>query len=68
MHNAARLLVMQAATGIDVTHVPYKGSAPALIDIVAGQIQAMHTSVLSAEAHIKGDAADPTRQAPAGIT
>jgi len=46
------LLVMQAATGIDVTHVPYKGSAPALIDIVAGQIQAMHTSVLSAEAHI----------------
>jgi tripartite-type tricarboxylate transporter receptor subunit TctC len=46
------LLVLQAATGIDVTHVPYKGSAPALVDIVAGQIQAMHTSVLSAEVHL----------------
>ncbi len=46
------LLVLQAATGIDVTHVPYKGSAPSLVDIVAGQIQAMHTSVLSAEVHL----------------
>jgi tripartite-type tricarboxylate transporter receptor subunit TctC len=46
------LLMLQAATGIDVTHVPYKGSAPALVDIVAGQIQAMLTSVLSAEAHL----------------
>jgi tripartite-type tricarboxylate transporter receptor subunit TctC len=44
------LLVLQAATGINVTHVPYKGSAPALVDIAAGQIQAMHTSTVSAEA------------------
>lgn len=44
------LLVLQAATGIDVTHVPYKGAAPALVDIAAGQIQAMHTSTVSAEA------------------
>jgi tripartite-type tricarboxylate transporter receptor subunit TctC len=46
------LLVLQAATGIDVTHVPYKGSAPALIDMVAGNIQVMHSSIVSAEAHL----------------
>ncbi len=44
------LLVLQAATGIDVTHVPYKGSALALVAIAAGQIQAMHTSTVSVEA------------------
>ena len=46
------LLIFQAATGIEVTHVPYKGTAPALTDIAAGQIQAMHSSVISAEAHL----------------
>lgn len=33
--------VLQAATGIHLTHVPYKGSGPAIIDLIAGQIQAM---------------------------
>ncbi|HTD89333.1 MAG TPA: tripartite tricarboxylate transporter substrate-binding protein [Burkholderiales bacterium] len=46
------LLVFQAATGIEVTHVPYKGTSLALTDIAAGQIQAMHASVISSEAHL----------------
>lgn len=46
------LLILQAATGIEVTHVPYKGSAPALVDMVAGNIQVMHSSIVSAEAHL----------------
>lgn len=29
------------ATGIDIRHVPYRGSAPALIDLLSGQVQAM---------------------------
>jgi tripartite-type tricarboxylate transporter receptor subunit TctC len=33
--------------------VPYKGSAPALTDVVGGQIQLMHTTTVSAEAQIK---------------
>lgn len=30
-----------AATGIDITHVPYKGASQALIDLVGGRIQVM---------------------------
>ena len=33
--------VLQAATGVQLTHVPYKGSGPAIIDLISGQIQAM---------------------------
>jgi tripartite-type tricarboxylate transporter receptor subunit TctC len=47
------LAVFQAATGVNVTHIPYKGSAPAITDVVAGQIQFMHTTTVSAEAQIK---------------
>ena len=28
-------------TGVDIRHVPYRGSAPALIDLISGQVQAM---------------------------
>jgi tripartite-type tricarboxylate transporter receptor subunit TctC len=47
------LALFQAATGADVVHVPYKGSAPALIDAVSGQIQTMHTTTVTAESQIK---------------
>jgi tripartite-type tricarboxylate transporter receptor subunit TctC len=38
-HLAAALLAER--TGITVQHVPYKGSAPALVDLVGGQVQFM---------------------------
>src|SRR5690606_25073487 len=33
--------LFKARAGIDMRHVPYKGGAPAAIDLVAGQIQVM---------------------------
>ena len=49
------LATFEYATGTRTTHVPYKGAAVALIDIASGQIDAMLTSVASAEAAIRGN-------------
>jgi len=38
-HVAAELL--KILTGINMVHVPYRGSAPALVDMLAGQVQVM---------------------------
>ena len=47
------MAVFQLSTGINVTHVPYKGTVQPLIDMVAGQIQLLSTTTVSAEAQIK---------------
>ena len=41
------------ATGIAMQHVPYKGSAPALTDLIGGQVQLMFDSMPSAMPHVK---------------
>jgi tripartite-type tricarboxylate transporter receptor subunit TctC len=38
-HLAAELFKLRA--GVDITHVPYRGAAPALTDLVAGRVQMM---------------------------
>ncbi|MEO8542744.1 MAG: tripartite tricarboxylate transporter substrate binding protein [Burkholderiaceae bacterium] len=45
-------LVKQSA-GIDMLHVPYKGSGPASQDLLAGQIQVMVDSVAAAKGNIE---------------
>ena len=42
-----------SATGIEMTHVPYKGSGPMLTDLLAGQLQLAFSSVPTALPHIK---------------
>jgi tripartite-type tricarboxylate transporter receptor subunit TctC len=39
--------------GIDILHIPYKGSGPAMVDLIGGQVQAMIETAPSAHAHIK---------------
>jgi tripartite-type tricarboxylate transporter receptor subunit TctC len=51
-HLAAEMLKLQ--TGVDFLHVPYKGGAPALTDVVGGQVDVMFSSVPLAMAHITG--------------
>jgi tripartite-type tricarboxylate transporter receptor subunit TctC len=44
-HMAGELFKTMAA--VDLTHVPYRGSAPALTDLVAGQVQVMFDAMIS---------------------
>ena len=50
-HLAAELFNSQA--GIRMTHIPYKGSAPALADVMGGQAALMFDTMLSAMPHVR---------------
>jgi tripartite-type tricarboxylate transporter receptor subunit TctC len=51
--------MLKARTGIDLVHVPYKGAAPQMQDLVAGQIQIGFSSVSSAIAQLKAGSVRP---------
>jgi tripartite-type tricarboxylate transporter receptor subunit TctC len=44
---------VQASANIRMNHVPYKGAAPAFIDIFGGRIELMFANVVGAMPHIK---------------
>jgi tripartite-type tricarboxylate transporter receptor subunit TctC len=52
VHLAGELFRLQTKT--DLVHIPYKGSAPAMTDLIGGQIEMMFDTSTSALPHIKG--------------
>jgi tripartite-type tricarboxylate transporter receptor subunit TctC len=51
IHLTTELFMMTA--GIKMVHVPYKGGAPATIDLIAGQVSVMFNNVITAVPHVK---------------
>jgi tripartite-type tricarboxylate transporter receptor subunit TctC len=58
---AGELFKMMAR--IDMTHVPYKGSGPAEVDLMGGHVQVMFATTVSSLPHIKAG-----RMRPLGVT
>jgi tripartite-type tricarboxylate transporter receptor subunit TctC len=50
-HMAGELFKMM--TSVDLIHVPYRGSAPALTDLLGGQVQVMFDIIASSIEHIR---------------
>ena len=59
LHLAMESLKLQ--TGIDMLHVPYKGSAMTVPDMIGGRIDVMFGSVPSLIAHVRGRTDTPAR-------
>ena len=68
-HLAGELFKMMA--GVNLVHVPYRGNAPALADLIAGQVQVLFPSAASSIEYVKTgkvrghrrDERDPLRRA-----
>jgi tripartite-type tricarboxylate transporter receptor subunit TctC len=56
-HVAGELFKMM--TGVDMVHVPYRGAAPALTDLLGGQVQAMIASTAATIPYIKSGKLHP---------
>jgi tripartite-type tricarboxylate transporter receptor subunit TctC len=48
--------LFKTMTGVSMIHVPYRGEAPALIDLIAGQVQVMFPTLTGSLAHIQSGA------------
>lgn len=46
--------LLKSLAGVDLQHIPYRGTAPALTDVLSGQITAMFSNALTAKPQIDG--------------
>jgi tripartite-type tricarboxylate transporter receptor subunit TctC len=44
---------LKLETGANIVHVPYKGSGPALVDQVSGQIEVAFTTIIAVQPHVQ---------------
>ncbi len=51
IHLAGELFA--SMTGVDIVHVPYRGSGPAVSDLIGGQVDMMFDSISSARPHVQ---------------
>lgn len=47
------LELMKSSAGVDIVHIPYKGSAPALADLIAGHVQMMFDNTTTSLPHVR---------------
>ena len=59
------LELYQSAAGVKFLHVPYRGAAPALTDLIGGQVQALFADAPVLLAHIRGGKLKPLGAASA---
>ena len=45
--------LFKVMTGANITHVPYRGTAPAIIDLISGQMQFMFAGIMPVDPHVK---------------
>ena len=50
---------LQSIAGMRMNHVPYKGAAPALVDVIAGQVDLMFANIIGAAPHTKAQRLRP---------
>jgi len=51
--NHLSMELFKVMAGVDLTHIPYKGSAPAVTDLIGGQVQALFDNVPNVIQHVK---------------
>ncbi len=56
-HTSSVLFAMMA--GIEVEHVPFKGTGPAMIDVIGGHTQALLTSIVTSLPHVRSGKLKP---------
>jgi len=56
--------VVQARSGVDILHVPFKGGGPAMIDVVGGHTKVMFSSLVQTTPHTRPASSARSASAP----